>query len=74
MNLTLRTLVFVANTPPQTSKEKSDLVDYLFEYNKILKSKLESKGKIKFTKAERARLARKGHKIKWKVLNQISDF
>lgn len=57
------------------SREKSDIIEYLIEANKILKSKLEADGKrIKYTDAERARLAKKGRKLKWSKLKEFSFF
>lgn len=57
------------------SREKSDVIEYLSEANKILKSKLEADGKrIKYTNEERARLAKKGRRLKWSTLCKFSFF
>lgn len=56
------------------NREAADAIEYLLEYNKILKSKLEKDNKqIRFTPTERARLARKGTKCSRKILNRFSE-
>lgn len=47
------------------NREQNDLIAYLLEANSILKAKLEKGGKrIRYTDQERARLARKGKKVR----------
>ena len=46
------------------SDEKSKLIEFLLEYERIIKSKYEKDGhRIKFTDSERTRLAKKGVKF-----------
>jgi len=65
-------LMFLGMVASWISQEKSDVIEYLLEANKILKAKLESNGKrIRYTDAERARLARKGRKLSWKAFSEV---
>ena len=47
-----------------------DVIDYLQEENRVLKERLGG-GRIRFTDAERRRLARKAHALGRKVLNEL---
>ncbi|MFI3291720.1 MAG: integrase core domain-containing protein [Opitutales bacterium] len=68
-------IIFLLSIASWISKEKSDIIAYLLEANKILKAKLEVDGKrIKFSDKERAILARKGKKLRWKTLGALRDF
>ena len=47
------------------------MIEYLLVANRILKSKLESDGRlIKYTDFERAILAKKGRKLSWSLLKK----
>ena len=67
-------IMLLATLAHWISREKSDTIEFLLEYNRILKSKLELGGhRIKFTDNERAKLARKGRKISRKAFSKISE-
>ncbi len=66
-------LLFLTTLANWISKEKSDMIEYLLEANKILKSKLETGNqRIKFTEPERAILAKKGRKLSWGLLKKCN--
>ena len=57
-------ILFLTTLANWISKEKSHMIDYLLVTNQILKSKLESDGRlIKYTDFERAILAKKQNKV-----------
>ncbi len=70
-NIVILLIVSLANL---INKESSDVIEYLLEYNKILKAKLEKNNKrIKFTERERIRLAKRAKKLPRKKLSEYSD-
>lgn len=57
-------ILFLTTLANWISKEKSHMIEYLLVANRILKSKLESDGRlIKYTDFERAILAKKQNKV-----------
>lgn len=66
----LRTLALAV----KSIQANADIIDYLMQANKILKSKLEAGGKrIKYTPQEKAILARKGRKLSWSKLKEFAS-
>jgi hypothetical protein len=52
------------------NRHQLDVIDYLQEENRVLKERLGGR-RIRFTDAERRRLARKAHLLGRKVLNEL---
>ena len=52
------------------NRQQLDIIDYLQEENRLLKERLGGR-RIRFTDAERRRLARKAHTLGRKVLNAL---
>jgi putative transposase len=61
----------ILTTAGWLNRQHEDAIDYLSEENRVLREQLGSK-RIRFTDAQRKRLARRGKKLGRKVLRRLA--